>query len=46
MKLNPLHPYKSVWYVPDQGMGYTILDTLGWKWFAGTGQEVNLVQMY
>jgi len=23
----PFHPYRSVWYVPDQGMDYTILDT-------------------
>jgi len=23
----PFHPYRPVWYVPDQGMDYTILDT-------------------
>jgi len=21
------HPYRPVWYIPDQGMDYTILDT-------------------
>jgi len=23
----PFHPYRPVWYVPVQGMDYTILDT-------------------
>jgi len=23
----PFHPYRPVWYVPDQGMDYTIADT-------------------
>jgi len=27
----PFHPYRSVWYVPDQDMDYTILEYLGLK---------------
>jgi len=23
----PFHPYRPVWYVPDEGMDFTILDT-------------------
>jgi len=29
--LHPTHPNRPVRYVPDEGMGYTILDTCGWK---------------
>jgi len=28
ISMKTFHPYRpAVWYVPDQGMGYTILDT-------------------
>jgi len=27
MSTEPFHPYRPVWYVPDQGMDYTILET-------------------
>jgi len=26
-----IYPYRSIWYVPNQGTDHIILDTEGWK---------------
>jgi len=29
--IGTLHPYRPVWYVPNQGLDYTILDPQVWN---------------
>jgi len=40
LTIEPFHPYRPVWYVPDQGLGDAIIDILGLKWFTQISNEI------